>query len=54
MRLTKGRESDEHEDLHLDRAPLQCIFCDENFVNKDVLVQHVETHVSHCLDAPFK
>lgn len=46
MRLTKGRESDEHEDLHLNRPALQCIFCDEHFDSKYLLVQHVETHVS--------
>lgn len=46
MRLTKGRESDGHEDLHLNRPPLQCIFCDESFESKLPLVQHVEMHVS--------
>lgn len=46
MRLAKGRESDDHEDLHLNRPVLQCIFCNEMFESKYLLAQHVEVHVS--------
>lgn len=46
MRITRGRESMEHENYHLNRLDLQCIFCDEIFEKKGDLVFHVETHVS--------
>lgn len=46
MRLAKGRESHDHEDLHLNRPVLQCIFCNEIFETKYLLAQHVEVHVS--------
>lgn len=46
MRITKGCDAIEHEDLHLNRSPLQCIFCDEHFERKTDVAQHVEMHVS--------
>lgn len=47
MRITKGRESMDHENLHSNRSDLQCIFCDQPFEKRADLVCHMETHVSN-------
>lgn len=46
MRITKGRESLEHERLHAVRPDLQCVFCEHLFDKKHDLMMHMESHVS--------